>query len=180
MNLAERLPNRCPQRSTTSCADRAHRAFHYTPEIIQGRSGSARGNVDVVLAGPPCEGHSNLNNSTRRDDPRNELYLSVPAFAVAVEPPWSSWRTYPGPSMTSVGVVETAAALLRNSGYQLAMGVIGASRLGWPQKRERFFLVARYGMPLAIEDVQTALASPPRSLVWAISRSSMVASRTTS
>ena len=35
------------------------------------------GKVDFIMAGPPCQGHSDLNNSTRRNDPRNELYLKV-------------------------------------------------------------------------------------------------------
>ena len=34
-----------------------------------------KGDVDILLAGPPCEGNSNLNNLTRRIDPRNELYV---------------------------------------------------------------------------------------------------------
>src|SRR5579875_2489521 len=29
------------------------------------------GPVDLLLAGPPCQGHSDLNNKTRRNDPRN-------------------------------------------------------------------------------------------------------------
>ena len=28
------------------------------------------GRLDVLVAGPPCQGHSDLNNSTRRSDPR--------------------------------------------------------------------------------------------------------------
>ena len=34
------------------------------------------GQLDVLLGGPPCQGHSNLNNHSRRDDPRNQLYLA--------------------------------------------------------------------------------------------------------
>ena len=30
---------------------------------------------DLLLAGPPCQGHSMLNNHTRCDDPRNQLGL---------------------------------------------------------------------------------------------------------
>ena len=30
---------------------------------------------DILLAGAPCQGHSDLNNHTRRSDPRNALYL---------------------------------------------------------------------------------------------------------
>jgi DNA (cytosine-5)-methyltransferase 1 len=31
--------------------------------------------VDFLVAGPPCQGNSDLNNRTRRDDPRNDLYM---------------------------------------------------------------------------------------------------------
>ena len=31
------------------------------------------GRLDVLLGGPPCQGHSNLNNHSRRDDPRNGI-----------------------------------------------------------------------------------------------------------
>jgi len=34
------------------------------------------GPIDILVAGPPCQGHSDLNNHSRRDDPRNRLYLS--------------------------------------------------------------------------------------------------------
>ena len=42
------------------------------------------GRVDVFLAGPPCEGNSNLNNRTRRVDDRNELYLDAVVAGIAV------------------------------------------------------------------------------------------------
>ena len=58
-------------------------AFVYEPEIVEPRLVAAVRDIDLVIAGPPCQGHSNLNNQTRRDDVRNALYLTVPAFAVA-------------------------------------------------------------------------------------------------
>ncbi|MDA0998535.1 MAG: DNA cytosine methyltransferase [Proteobacteria bacterium] len=35
------------------------------------------GDLDLILAGPPCQGHSDLNNKSRRNDSRNSLYLYV-------------------------------------------------------------------------------------------------------
>ena len=46
---------------------------------------------DILLAGPPCQGHSNLNNHSRGSDPRNNLYLSVSAFAKKLNPS-KTWR----------------------------------------------------------------------------------------
>ena len=39
------------------------------------------GKVDVLLAGPPCQGNSSLNNNSRRNDPRNDLYIVPAVFA---------------------------------------------------------------------------------------------------
>ena len=36
--------------------------------------------LDLVLAGPPCQGHSPLNNHTRHNDDRNDPYLRVVRF----------------------------------------------------------------------------------------------------
>ena len=42
------------------------------------------GKVDLLIAGPPCEGNSNLNNKTRRADHRNELYLVAVTIGIAL------------------------------------------------------------------------------------------------
>ena len=44
------------------------------------------GGCDILVADPPCQGHSNLNNHSRRDDPRNNLYISVAAYASLLKP----------------------------------------------------------------------------------------------
>ena len=44
------------------------------------------GGCDILVMGPPCQGHSNLNNHSRRNDPRNNLYLSVAAYAALLKP----------------------------------------------------------------------------------------------
>ena len=46
----------------------------------------AGGEATLLLAGPPCQGHSALNNHTRHDDPRNDLYLAVARVARLLEP----------------------------------------------------------------------------------------------
>src|SRR3954471_9646758 len=35
------------------------------------------GGIDLLIGGPPCQGHSDLNNKTRRNDPRNSLYVKM-------------------------------------------------------------------------------------------------------
>ncbi len=44
------------------------------------------GRLDFLLAGPPCQGFSALNNHTRGDDPKNRLYERVARAAEVLEP----------------------------------------------------------------------------------------------
>ena len=143
--------------------------FAYTPEILDRKLADDLTNVDLVLAGPPCQGHSNLNNQTRRTDPRNSLYLSVPAFAVAIGAPMCIVENVPAVLNDSDNVVQTAQQLFESAGYRIETGVLSASALGWPQTRKRHFLVARRDKPpVALDTVASLLRDEPRSLWWAI------------
>ena len=57
--------------------------FGYEPEIVHDDLRRV-GTVDMFIAGPPCQGHSNLNNHTRRADPRNDLYVTAVALGVSL------------------------------------------------------------------------------------------------
>jgi DNA (cytosine-5)-methyltransferase 1 len=69
----------------------------HVEELFDGASGSEVtpveqairtevGPVDVLVGGPPCQGHSDLNNHTRRDDPRNALYAKMARAAEVLRP----------------------------------------------------------------------------------------------
>ena len=44
------------------------------------------GRLDILMGGPPCQGHSTPNNHSRRDDPRNALYLKMARAAEVLSP----------------------------------------------------------------------------------------------
>lgn len=143
--------------------------FLYEPEIVDEVAAGLVGEVDVVLAGPPCQGHSNLNNHTRRTDRRNELYLTVPAFAVATGASMVVIENVPAVIHDRQKVVSTTKALLEAEGYSVVLGRAFANRLGWPQTRQRFFLLARRdASPADIEQVGASLEDQSRDLWWAI------------
>lgn len=149
--------------------------FEYPPVLLDDPIASACADVDVVLAGPPCQGHSNLNNHSRRSDRRNLLYLTVPAFAVACRARAVVIENVPSVIHDESQVVQAARALLEACGYAVTDGIVAADALGWPQTRRRHFLVARLmtaevaAEPVPLESVQAALSdSPPRSVLWAI------------
>ena len=149
---------------------RGQARFVYPPELLDEEIASSVAGVDMVIAGPPCEGHSNLNNRTRRDDPRNHLYLAVPAFAVAAGARMLVIENVPAVRNDWSGVVGDAEQVLQSEGYRVERGVLAADHMGWPQTRRRFFLVARRGAPpIPLDRVREALSDrPPRDLRWAI------------
>lgn len=129
-------------------------------------------NVDVLLAGPPCQGHSNLNNHTRYTDPRNRLYLTVPAVAIALQIPVVIIENVRGAVHDASEVVDSTEALLKAAGYVVERDVMKAAEIGWAQSRERFFMVARLGSaPVPFDEVVKALShgvSEGRDVRWAI------------
>jgi DNA (cytosine-5)-methyltransferase 1 len=143
--------------------------FAYAPELVEEELRRELQDIDVLLAGPPCEGHSNLNNSTRRADPRNELYLTVPAFAAAVRARTCVIENVPAVLNDAYSVVDTATQLLESEGYRVTSGMLSAAEVGWPQSRKRHFLVARrQGEPIDLAVIRALLRDEPRSVWWAI------------
>jgi len=100
------------------------------------------GRVDVLLAGPPCQGHSDLNNRTRRNDERNWLYLKAIRFAELFRPKVILIENVRSVTLDKIEVVKTAQEILDNLGYFIQDDIFNASELGLPQLRKRHLLLA--------------------------------------
>lgn len=105
----------------------------------------AVGRVDVVVAGPPCQGHSDLNNHTRRSDPRNGLYLTVIRAANVLRPKAVIIENVPTVTLDKSRAVQTGAGHLERLGYRVSTFMTDASCFGLPQRRKRHILVAVNG-----------------------------------
>jgi len=118
----------------------------------------------LLLAGPPCQGHSALNNHTRHDDSRNDLYVAVARAARLVEPKAIIVENVRGVGADRRGAVSRCAAALEKLGYWVTQRRLNLSRIGVPQSRVRHVLVATRERPLhwALPDV------PGRDVRWAI------------
>ena len=145
-------------------------AFVYQPEILNPHLAEAVHGIDLVMAGPPCQGHSNLNNRTRRADRRNTLYLTIPAFAVASGARMAIIENVPEVELDDYRVVETALQLFESAGYAVSCGTLRADAMGWPQTRRRSFLTARRDTaPIPLADIADVLQDhEPRTLEWVI------------
>ena len=100
------------------------------------------GRIDVLVAGPPCQGNSNLNNHTRRNDPRNLLYLKAVRCAEILKPNTVIIENVPGVRYDNHGVLQRADDYLRAIGYSVSCGIVKMWKVGVAQTRQRMFLIA--------------------------------------
>ena len=119
-------------------------SFGYPPEIDEPLLASL-GEVDIVMGGPPCRGHSNLNNRTRRSDDRNTLYLTVPAIAVALNARIVLIENVAAVLNSKPNVVAQARQVLERCGYSTDEAVVEATSFGVAQTRKRHFMLAIRG-----------------------------------
>ena len=100
------------------------------------------GSLDIVVAGPPCQGHSDLNNSSRRNDPRNLLYTIPVAVALETNAKILVVENVPTVVHSSGQVVNSALRSMKERGYCVAEMVAEVQDFGLPQTRKRHLLIA--------------------------------------
>lgn len=125
--------------------------------------------VDILLAGPPCQGHSDLNNYTRRDDPRNALYERVARFVEIVEPEHVLIENVPTIIYGKERTVQRSIDNMRELGYKVDSGIVDLAAIGVPQKRRRHVVIASISKTLSIREViEKYSVKNERSVSWAI------------
>lgn len=123
--------------------------------------------ASILVAGPPCQGHSALNNHTRHDDPRNDLYLAVARLARLIAPRAVIIENVSGVGSDRRKSVTRCAAALEELGYQVSSNRLDLTAVGVPQRRRRHVLVATRGSKFDWTSTPTGTAAP-RSVRWAI------------
>ncbi len=125
--------------------------------------------IDLLLAGPPCQGHSSLNNHTRHSDVRNRLYLRAVRFVELIRPTHVVIENVPTVTVAREGSLATAVEVLAKLGYQVDSEVVDLSELGVPQRRRRHVLVASTeANPSVAAAVALHRVVEPRTVAWAI------------
>jgi DNA (cytosine-5)-methyltransferase 1 len=125
--------------------------------------------VDFLVGGPPCQGHSDLNNYSRRKDEKNSLYLYMARAAKVLSPKYVIIENVPGAIHDKGGAVQNAADLLAASGYHVELGTVDCLKIGVPQRRKRLILIgSRVSSPPSVSSIVEAFGLPDRDLRWAI------------
>jgi DNA (cytosine-5)-methyltransferase 1 len=138
----------------------------------------------ILLGGPPCQGHSDLNNHTRRDDPKNALYLLMARAAEILEPDIVVIENVAPVQRDKGDVINQTKKALIAKNYEVAGRVIDLRRAGVPQRRHRYLLIGSKVDSVVPYTVLDTLATtldghPDRDLRWAIGDLEQVSSDTT-
>lgn len=125
------------------------------------------GAIDILLAGPPCQGNSDLNNHTRRDDERNLLYLRAIRCAEILRPQSIIIENVPGVLHDKHSVLQTAISHLEAIGYHVDYGVVSMDKIGVPQRRRRMVLLASTSFIPNLDEILNEASCAERPLSWA-------------
>jgi DNA (cytosine-5)-methyltransferase 1 len=102
-----------------------------------------RGEVDILVGGPPCQGFSGFNRYRSPDDPRNSMVDLFLDFADTLRPRYIVMENVPG--MLSMDEGKIVAEIMKTFpllGYKASLAVLQAGYYGLPQNRWRVFIIA--------------------------------------
>lgn len=144
-------------------------------ELSEGEAQIAEnaGEITALVGGPPCQGHSDLNNHTRRQDPKNGLYGYMSRAAEVLHPQVVLIENVPAVQHdrhAGEGVVTRVSRELGDLGYRVDARVVALERLGIAQRRKRHVLLATSGEAPDPGDILAGVESlsETRDLRWAI------------
>jgi DNA (cytosine-5)-methyltransferase 1 len=151
-----------------SVSDLIDTSFGENPSRSEARIAREVGRLDILVAGPPCQGNSNLNNVTRRRDPKNELYERVARFAELTRPVNILVENVPDVLYDRSHVFERTFEELLALGYFVDHGVVDAVAVGVPQARKRHILLASLKREYSVSLIADRFRRRPRTVQWAI------------
>ena len=106
--------------------------------------GKYKGEVDVVIGGPPCQGFSQKGKRKTIHDERNFLFKYYVKVVELVKPKYFVMENVPNLLTAEKGYFKKEIEELFNAmGYSLTMGVLNASDYGVPQNRKRAVIIGK-------------------------------------
>lgn len=139
--------------------------------------GDAKGAVDLVVGGPPCQGFS-IQRIGPDHDERNHLVLEFARLAVDLAPRYVLMENVKGLlGRRGAPLLRECIRLLAEGGYEARIDVVDAAEFGVPQRRQRAILSSwRIGqapleqpsansptVPTTVWDAIADLPRPPKS-----------------
>ncbi|XP_074597623.1 DNA (cytosine-5)-methyltransferase 1-like [Brevipalpus obovatus] len=104
-----------------------------------------KGDVEMILAGPPCQGFSSLNRFSDRPYStfKNSLVITFLSFVDYYRPKVVVFENVRDFAQFERGkILKATISCLLSMSYQVKFGVLQAGQYGVPQSRRRMFIIA--------------------------------------
>jgi len=116
----------------------------YKKSEVAEKIGFGRGDISVIVGGPPCQGFSSIRpfRSVNDDDPRNTLFEEFASYVNYFRPNVFVLENVTGLATHKNG--ETISAMqecFKGLGYDCDWRLLNAAHYGVPQKRERLIMI---------------------------------------
>lgn len=131
-------------------------------------AGKRKGQIDVIVGGPPCQGYSVYNHQRGVSDPRAGLFREYLRIVKGIQPRWLVMENVTGiTSIAGGGVVREIYAGMESLGYRVDMRVLKAEEYGVPQERRRVVFIATRGdAPILFPEATHGPGLKPYVNVW--------------
>lgn len=113
------------------------------PRTVLGKVGIVRGDVDILVGGPPCQPYSINNHQRGTHDSRCGLVDRYLEFVSVLRPRWLVMENVPGFASIERGkFLKTLLRSLQARGYFSEFMILDATAFGVPQRRRRLVIIA--------------------------------------
>lgn len=121
----------------------ARDAMQLTPETIRDLSGLGNADLDLMIAGPPCQSFSILGKRGSLGDPRGQLTVKYIELVSGIRPKAFVFENVPGLLTVNNGFdfQNLWSYMQEETGYKLFLRRCNACEYGIPQSRERVIIV---------------------------------------
>ncbi len=132
-----------------------------------------RGDLDIIIGGPPCQGFSTSNKKTRTlENPNNRMVYKFVDFIGQTKPKWFLMENVSGMGTFEAGRVrDSLLKSFSDLGYMVDYLLLNSADFGVPQSRKRIFFVGnRMGNKMTfLEKLRVCKMETPVTVFDAIS-----------
>jgi DNA (cytosine-5)-methyltransferase 1 len=131
-------------------------------------TGLCKGQLDVLVGGPPCQGYSVNNHRRGEHDPRAGLFREYLRLVQELAPKWLVMENVTGLLSIAGGqLIKTISEEISKLGYNVQWQVLRAEDYGVPQERRRVVILAnRIGAPIHFPEIEHGAKFKPFTTIW--------------
>ena len=139
-----------------------------TSSEIFALTGLCKGQLDVLVGGPPCQGYSVYNHGRGEHDPRAGLFREYLRIVRELAPKWLIMENVTGLLSISGGkLIQTIGEEIAKLGYAVEWRVVRAEDYGVPQERRRVIFIAnRVNASIPWPTVEYGEGLKPFTTIW--------------